>query len=377
MKKICTILLALACAAQVFAQQGLTFPPNGGNQKAKVVQWIGPVSVSITYSSPDVHGPNGADRTGHIWGELVHYGFVNQGFGTSQAAPWRAGANENTTIAFSHDVKIDGKTVPAGTYGLFLDVEKDGPWTWILSKNNSSWGSYFYNPAEDAARVQATPSDAAYTEFLTYSFEDRQPTSAVAYLQWENKKAGFRIEVPNVNDIYIAGIRNDLRSEPGFDPRNWAAAAQYCANNKVNLEEALTWVDFALNPANGGQEDFNNLSVKASVLMAMNRGQEAGVIMDKAIRHPSATVPAIHQYGRTLLNLGMKDKALEVFQYNAKTHPEDKFTTSVGLARGYSAVGNKKEAIKNWEVALKNVPANQTANRPVWEAELTKLKEGK
>jgi tetratricopeptide (TPR) repeat protein len=180
-----------------------------------------------------------------------------------------------------------------------------------------------------------------------------------------------------VNDLYIAGFRNDLRSEPGFDARNWAAAAQFCANNKINLEEALTWADYSLNPANGGQEDFNNLSIKASVLMGLNRGQEAGVLMDKAIRHPSATVPAIHQYGRTLLNLGMKEKALEVFQYNAKTHPEEKFTTFVGLARGYTAVGNKKEAIKNWEVALKNVPANQTANRPVWEAELNKLKESK
>lgn len=374
MKRIFTLLAAVACAVQVLAQQGLTFPPSGDNQRASVTQWIGPVSVTINYSSPDVHGPSGADRKGHIWGELVHYGYIDQGFGTAKKAPWRAGANENTTITFSHAVKIDGKDVPAGTYGLFLGVEKDGPWTWILSRNSTSWGSYFYNEAEDAARVQATPSDASYTEYLTYSFEDRKSNSAVAFLQWENKKIGFRIDVPNVNEIYVAKFRNDLRSEPGFDPRNWASAAQFCASNKINLEEALTWVDYALNPAVGGEEDFNNLSIKAAVLMAMGRGQEAGTIMDKAIRLPSATVPAIHQYARSLLNMGMTAKALEVFQFNAKAHPEEKFTTYVGLARGYTAVGNKKEAIKNWEIALKNVPAGQEANKPVWQAELDKLK---
>ena len=85
-----------------------------------------------------MHGPQGEDRKGHIWGELVHYGFIDQADGLSKVAPWRAGANENTTITFSHDVKIDGKTLKAGTYGLFLDVEKDGPWQWIFSNNASS-----------------------------------------------------------------------------------------------------------------------------------------------------------------------------------------------------------------------------------------------
>jgi hypothetical protein len=142
-------LLSLAFIAFVCSHaysQGVTLPPNGDNQKASVTQSIGLATVTINYSSPDVHGPNGEDRAGHIWGELVHYGFIDQGFGTSKAAPWRAGANENTTITFSHDVKIGGKDLKAGTYGLFLDVEKEGAWNWIFSKNSTSWGSYFYDP---------------------------------------------------------------------------------------------------------------------------------------------------------------------------------------------------------------------------------------
>jgi tetratricopeptide (TPR) repeat protein len=373
MNKVLTIVFVCAISFTGFAQ-GLTTPPNGDNQKASVTQWIGPVSVTINYNSPDVHGPNGEDRKGHIWGELVHYGFIDQGFGPSKAAPWRAGANENTTISFSHDVKINGKDLKAGTYGLFLDVEKDGPWQWIFSNNSTSWGSYYYDPKEDALRVQTTPEDAPYKEFLTYGFDDRKQSSAKAFLHWESKLVPMNIEVPNVNDIYLATMRNELRNSVGFDYRNFLNAARFCVQNKINLEEALVWADNAISMPFIGQEEFNTLETKAMVLNALNRGAEAEAIMQKAINHPTANVQAIHQYGRSLLAEGKTQKALDVFKLNRQRHPDDTFTTYVGLARGYTAVGDKKNAIKNWELAIKNIPENQKGNIGVYEAELKKLK---
>ena len=373
MKKLLAILFVFASILAGFSQ-GLTLPPSGDNQKASVTQWIGPVSVTINYSSPDVKGPNGEDRKGHIWGELVHYGFIDQGFGPSKAAPWRAGANENTTISFSHDVKINGKDLKAGTYGLFLDVEKDGPWQWIFSNNSKSWGSYYYDPKEDALRVQTTAEDAPHKEFLTYGFDDRQANSALAFLHWETKRVPMKIEVPNVNEVYVSIMRDELRNATGFDHRNIMAAAQFCAQNKINLEEALVWADNAISMPFIGQEEFVTLQTKAMVLNAMNRTAEAEAVMTKAINHPTANVQAIHQYGRTLLAEGKKEKALEVFKLNRQRHPEDNFTTYVGLARGYTAVGDKKNAIKNWEVAIKNLPENQKQNAALYEAELKKLK---
>ena len=171
-KKLQLIVAMLFISVMASAQ--ITEPPSGDNQKSEVSQWVGLVKVTINYSSPDVHGPNGEDRKGKIWGGVVHYGYIDQGYGTSKAAPWRAGANENTTISFSHDVKIGDKVVKAGVYGLFLEVQKDGPWTWILSKDANSWGSYFYNPELDVVRVQATPEESEYTEYLTYGFNDRK-----------------------------------------------------------------------------------------------------------------------------------------------------------------------------------------------------------
>jgi tetratricopeptide (TPR) repeat protein len=127
---------------------------------------------------------------------------------------------------------------------------------------------------------------------------------------------------------------------------------------------------------NGGQEEFFTLQAKAQVLRALNKNEEADGVMDKAIKGADASVQAIHQYGRSLLQAGKKEKALEIFKYNAQKNPADKFTPSVGLARGYAAAGDKKNAIKYWELAIKNIPDNQKQNTELYQSEIKKLKEG-
>src|ERR1700741_2065145 len=116
MRKTFFVLAALFTFQFSFSQ-GLTTPPDGGNKKASVSERIGITDVTIHYDRPGVKG-----REGKIWGKLVPYGFTDQGFGTSKAAPWRGGANENTTISFSTDVMVEGKSLPAGTYGFFVDM---------------------------------------------------------------------------------------------------------------------------------------------------------------------------------------------------------------------------------------------------------------
>ena len=112
-----------------------------GSQMASVMQRVGTTDITITYSRPSVNGRE-------IWGKLVPYGMTDLGFGTSKAAPWRAGANENTIITFTHDAKIEGKTIAAGTYGLHINVKDADNATIILSKDKDAWGSYFYDPTK-------------------------------------------------------------------------------------------------------------------------------------------------------------------------------------------------------------------------------------
>ncbi len=360
--------------AQVQAE--LTTPPNGDNQRAEVSQWIGLVKVTIAYHSPRVHF-QGRERTGHIWGELIPYGLYDEGFGPSRAAPWRAGANESTTLTVSHDVQVDGAPLKAGTYALFLELAKTGPWTWILS-SNPGWGAFQYDSNDVVRRVAATPQDAPFTEFLTYAFDNRLPNSATAYLQWENKRIPLRIDVPNVNELYAAQMGKDLRAWAGFNYQNWQAAAQFAAANRVDLDEALVWADKAISEpfrnAAQGRADFSTLQTKAAVLTAMGRDADADTVMDRAIQLPETDARSIHQYGARLLAAGRKDRAMRVFEANRRLHPADKFWPYVGLARGYTALGDRKAAIASWDVALKHVPPDQQANVPNIEKAVQSLK---
>jgi hypothetical protein len=372
------MLCALPGPARAQELAELSQPPNGGNQKAEVSQWIGPVKITIAYHSPKVQR-NGVDRKGHIWGELVQFGFFDDGFGPSRATPWRAGANESTTITLSDDVRIEGKEVRAGTYALFLAVEKTGPWTWVLSRH-IGWGSFQYDAKYDALRAPVTVADAPYTEYLTFGFDERRPDGAVAYLQWENKHVPLRIDVPDVDGLWVAKMRQDLESWAGFNYQNWQAAAQFCVAKKINLDEALVWAEKAVSePFRGavlGSRDFSTLETKASVLAALGRTAEADATMNDAIRLPGADVVPVHQYAMRILAAGRKDKAMEIFRLNRAQHPDEPFFTYVGLARGYTALGDTKNAIASWEIALKNVPPSQKANTPAFERALAALKGG-
>ena len=153
-----TVLLPILLAGTLAAQYpGLTLPPSGNNQKAEVAQYIGPVRVTIEYSSPAVHTADGKDRRGQIWGKLVPYGLADLGpFGNGKPDPWRAGANENTVFTAAEDVVIEGKPLPAGRYGLHMIPGKE-EWIIVFSKNSNAWGSFSYDESADALRVTVKP----------------------------------------------------------------------------------------------------------------------------------------------------------------------------------------------------------------------------
>jgi hypothetical protein len=367
-------MLLLCFGMQTVVAQPIIQPPSGDNNKSTITQYIGAlVSVTVNYSSPNVTGPAGEDRKGKIWGELVPYGLTDQGFGTSKAAPWRAGANENTTITFSHDVMVQGQPIKAGTYGFFIIVEKTGPWTLIFSNNHTAWGSFFYNQQEDALRVTATPSDAPYTEWLTYEFTDRQQDQATCALVWENKMIPFVIKVPDINKLYVDNMRRQLQNATGFKWENWNDAAAYCVTKKVNLDEALTWSENAISLPFIGEENFTTLSTKSQVLDALGRKEDSEVTMQKAIRHPTATALQVHFYGRQLITQGKKEEAMKIFEYNQKEHPKE-WVVNVGMARGYSAMGNYKSALKYAKIAYETAPDPQ--NKESMKQAVAKLESG-
>lgn len=354
MKQLFTFILLFLFSWTISGQ--LTTPPSGQNNKSVVTQYIGSLAhVTITYNSPDVTAPNGQDRRGQIWGQLVPYGLTDLGFGLRTPAPWRAGANENTTIELSHDMEIQGQPIAAGTYGFHVIVEESGPWTIILSHNSTAWGSYFYKPEDDALRVQATPESNEYHEWLTYEFTDRQPSQTTCALMWENVKLPFTISVPNMNEIYFAQMEKELENAPGFNWQSWAQAANFAAQNNMHLDKALNWAENAISGAFVGVENYQTLSTKAAVLNAMGNTDDAMSIMDKAVNHVTANSGQIHNYGRQLIAAGKADQALKIFKMNHERF-NGAWPTEVGMMRGYSAVGQYNQAVKHAEIALSQAP---------------------
>ena len=90
---------------------------------------------------------------------------------------------------------------------------------------------------------------------------------------------------------------------------------------------------------------------------------------------PTRRSSASTSHGTALLAAGKKDNAMAIFKQNRQRHPDETFVTYVGLARGYTALGDNRNAIANWEIALKNIPDNQKINLPVYEQALKALKE--
>ena len=362
--KIIAAVIAFATFSFCNAQK-LTTPPDGGNKKASVSERIGITDVTIHYDRPGVKG-----REGKIWGDLVHTGFMDLGFGTSKAAPWRAGANENTTFTFSTDVMIEGKPLAKGTYGFFIAMG-NGDATLIFSNNSTSWGSFFYDEKEDALRVTVkTMPVSESVERLQYQFIDEKDNSAVVALLWEKLKIPFTISVDLIK-TQLESFRRELRSEEGFGPDAWVQAANFCADNNTNLQEALQWSDYAISGVFVGQKNFKTLSCKANILNKLNRNAEADTLMKQAM--PLATMQELHGYGRQLLRQKKNKEALEAFKLNAQKNP-NVFTTNMGLMRGYSANGDYKNALKYAKMALPQAP--DKANKDALEKYIPMLEKG-
>jgi len=359
--------LAILLFALGATGQNLTMPPDGGNKKASVSERIGITDVTIHYDRPAVKG-----REGKIWNGLVHTGYKDLGFGTSKAAPWRAGANENTTITFSTDVTVEGKPLKAGTYGFFIAMGENNDATLIFSNNNSSWGSFFYDQKEDALRVNVkTASLNESVERLKYEFMDETDNSAVVALLWEKLKIPFKVEVDYVK-TQMESFRNELRGDKGFIVDNFVAATQFAVDHNVGLDEALQWSDYAINTTFPGQKNFKTLSARAAVLNKMGKTAEADALMKQAV--PMGSMIDLQVYGRKLIADKKPKEALEIFKINAQKNPNN-FMTYMGLVRGYSANGDYKTALKNAQLALAvapNPPSKEFVNNMI-----KKLNEGK
>jgi TolA-binding protein len=327
--------------------QGIT-QPRVPSPAATVAQTIGISTVTVAYSRPSVRGRA-------IWGALVPYGWNKQGFGLNNDAPWRAGANENTVITFSHPVKVEGHDVPAGSYGLFFVINADNSGEVVLSKEHRSWGSFFYDPTQDELRAPIQTKSIPKTETLTYEFLEVSKNSGTLALEWETKQFPVKIEFAT-DQIVMDNAVQELKNTVGFSWEGYSSAAEYALQNKTDLDRAMGWIDRAI----AMNKNFQTLAVKSGLLRLQGKTADADQVMNGAVE--IANENELNNYGYQMLNQGKQDKAIELLTLNTKRHPESANTWD-SLGEAYALKGDKKNAITNFKKSLSlNPPANVRAN---------------
>ncbi len=306
--------------------------------RAEVAQRIGLTDVGVVYHRPAVNERD-------VWGQVV------PGAGTPV---WRTGANENTVVSFSTDVTVQGQTLAAGTYGLHTIPGKpatEGEWTIVFSNDSQAWGSFAYKEESDALRVTAKPEKANHKERFEISFDNLENESADMILRWAEVAVPVTVAI-DLEKTVMADFRQQLTGLSQFFWQGWNQAAQYALTNEMNLDEGMEWADRSIQT----QENFNNLSTKAQLLSKSGDAAQADEIMAKAMDMGNAG--QIHNYARQLLGQDRKEEALVVFKKNVDKHPDTWFV-ELGLARGYSAVGNFEKAAASMKVSLEKAPEAQ------------------
>lgn len=348
--------------------QLITLPDAGVNYKCKTARQLGLTEIGIKWNAPGVKG-----REGKIWGtDVAYYGFSVLGYGSTVQSPWRAGADESTNISFSTDVTINGKALPAGTYGFFIALYPDSC-VLIFNSNTAGWGSYFYNPALDVLRVgtRQQKGQKESKERLEYTFSNQTKESLDVALEWEYWRIPFTVTV-DLKKTAVESLRKQLSGEMGFDPPSLETAAGWCLQNNVNLDEALQWINVALDPSLGAVKSFRALNLKSRLLEKLGRKAESDAILQSALEN--ATAAEMHGYGRQLLSQHKLQEAMQVFEKNYSKN-KGIWPTTVGMMRGYAANGDYKKALDFAKKALAQAP--DAENRKAIEKSIELLKEGK
>lgn len=220
MKKIVFLLNAVLLLSLANAQT-LTTPQPSPTQTVKQNFSLG--SVELNYSRPAKKG-----RT--VMGDLVPYGKV-----------WRTGANNATTLTFSDDVTIGGKEIKAGKYGLLTIPEAD-KWTIIISKDVTVNQPSAYKQENDVVRVQADVIKTPFTvENFTINFANITGSSLNVEMMWENTYVQFAVTA-NTD----AKVMKQIDDAMNKDTKPYFNAASYYYDNGKDMNQALTWVNKAL-----------------------------------------------------------------------------------------------------------------------------------
>lgn len=249
MKKI---IFALAVLISQFVAQAQIKTPQA-SPRSVVNQMVGLTEVELNYSRPGAKGRP-------VFGNLVPFGKL-----------WRTGANENTTISFSDDVIIDGKTLKKGKYALYT-VPRIESWDIIFYTSTDNWGlPEQFNEANVA--LKTTVKEEALSkpiESLTIAISNLETNSGTLEISWENSFVALKFEVPT-QQTAMTSIEKVLA---GPSANDYYAAANFLYQSKTDLAKSLVYVNKSLELSK--EKPFWFLRLKS--LIQAKQGDKSGAI---------------------------------------------------------------------------------------------------
>jgi hypothetical protein len=258
MNKISLIASAVALSLSTLVVQAQTLKTPAPSSSQTIKQGFGLGDITVDYSRPSVKG-----RT--VFGDLVPYGKT-----------WRTGANAATKITFSDDVKVEGKDVKAGTYAIYTVPNKDS-WDFILYSDVTLGGNVSgYKPENEVLRVPVKPTTLSHKiETFTISLADVTPTSTTLELLWDKT----RVPV-NITTEIDAKIMKNIESSLAADSRPYFQAASYYYDNNKDLNQALIWVNKAVDQ---NPNAFWVMMLKARIEYKLNDTKSAIASAEKTV----------------------------------------------------------------------------------------------
>jgi hypothetical protein len=193
--------------------------------RANVEQTVGLTNFELDYSRPSV-------RDRKVFGELLPYGEM-----------WRTGANKNTMLTFDTDIKFGGNDVKAGTYAIFVKINKDS-WDIYLYSDTENWGTPEKWEEEKVVSKVTVPVKASATvvETFTISFNDLGTESFNLVFSWSKIMLQIPVELPT-KELTEASI---IKTMNGPSDRDYYGAATYYLASGEKLEEALEYIKKAV-----------------------------------------------------------------------------------------------------------------------------------
>lgn len=275
-KFIFSFTLLMVSSYALIAQYQIDLIPRVSPDKA-IYAKVGYTNILIEYGSPSAE-----DRV--LWGALVPYDKV-----------WRAGANNATTIEFIEDVVVDGQSLSAGIYALFMIPRQHSAWTVILNKKKDQWGAFSYDASDDVLRMDVMPTRISYVEKLEYRVDVEGFNNAEVAMEWENVRIAFNVQTEYLKDLKSEVKRKVTEADDAIKWVVYLQGAEYLMQENIEKELAMEWINKSeqLSKIEGAwDEQFypknyvigNMYWVKAQVSAAMENYTEAIDYVERLMR---------------------------------------------------------------------------------------------